>query len=86
MPRPMSTTDRERRSAAAKLAAATRAHSRQQVLFRVVRRLREGGTFTPAEFCEICGRWLDDRQSKARGIGPECWWHVLAGLTKDDDD
>jgi hypothetical protein len=73
---------RQRRSDGAKKAAATRARRKEQLLYRVVQRLKDGGTFTAADNCEICGRMLDDPQSLARGIGSECWQRVLTALER----
>jgi hypothetical protein len=32
--------------------------------------------------CEICGRALSDPESIKRGIGSECWQHVLSAVEK----
>jgi hypothetical protein len=70
-------------SAAAKRAAETRRRRKERKVYQVVRRLKDGGTFTPGDHCEICGRGLDDPQSLARGIGSDCWQLILAGLEAD---
>jgi hypothetical protein len=81
---------RQRRSAGAKRAAQTRKRRQEQNLYNVVQRLMDGGTFIPANNCEICGKRLDDPQSKVRGIGSDCWQRVLTRLeaserVRDDD-
>jgi hypothetical protein len=70
----------KRRSAGAKKAAVTRAKRVEAKLYEVVQRLKDGGTFLTAAECEICGKRLDDPQSRARGIGSDCWQRVLDRL------
>ena len=71
---------RERRSIAAKRAAQTRQRRKERRVYEVVARLEGGGVLHPGINCEICGRGLDDPQSKARGIGSDCWQLVLASI------
>ena len=42
-----------------------------------MQRLKEGGKLTPGTHCEICGKTLGDPESKARGIGSDCWQFIL---------
>lgn len=67
----------QRRSIAAKRAATTRAKRRQVRLYGVVKQHMSDGKFPSALHCRICGRGLSDAESKARGIGSECWAEVL---------
>lgn len=69
-----------RRSAAAKKAAKTRADRKEKRVYAVVQRLKNDGTFIPAPHCEICGKALDDTESRARGIGSDCWQQILQRL------
>jgi hypothetical protein len=72
--------------------ASEAAKRKDRMVYQVVQRLRDGGTFTPGTHCEICGRGLDDPDSKARGadvsptpgIGSECWQLILAALEPAD--
>jgi hypothetical protein len=72
----------DRRSAAAKKAAETRRLRKERLVYETVQRLQAGGVLTPGINCEICGRGLTDRQSKARGIGSDCWQLIMAHLTR----
>jgi hypothetical protein len=69
-----------RRSTAAKKAADTRRQRKERLVYQVVQRLKDGGALTPGTHCHICGRGLDDPESKARGIGSDCWQLILASL------
>lgn len=69
-----------RRSAAAKRAAETRRRRVERLVYETARRLNAGGVFIPGHACAICGKGLTDRQSKARGIGSDCWQKVLASM------
>ncbi len=69
-----------RASTAAKKAAETRRRRKERQVYRIVQRLNDGGTLTPATNCEICGRGLDDPESLARGIGSDCWQQILAAI------
>lgn len=66
-----------RMSAAAKKAAKTRAERKERNVYRVVAKLKAGGKLTPGTHCEICGKGLGDPESKARGIGSDCWQFIL---------
>jgi Family of unknown function (DUF6011) len=69
-----------RASAAAKKAAQTRRRRRERLVYKAVQRLMDGGALTPGTNCEICGRGLDDPESKARGVGSDCWQLILAAI------
>jgi hypothetical protein len=72
----------ERRSAAAKQAAETRrGHTRVRV-FRIARRIAANQATGPARNCYVCGKSLTDAASIERGIGSECWRHVLLQVTE----
>jgi hypothetical protein len=72
-----------RRSEAAIRAAATRATRQQRRVYEAARRLRDHA-LTPRTSCRICGRPLSDQESRARGIGTECWQAVLTVLNDGD--
>lgn len=67
----------ERRSKAASKAADTRARRRERLVYEVAQRLKDGGTLTPSARCIFCRRALSDAESRARGIGAECWQGAL---------
>lgn len=71
-----------RRIAAATKAAETRRRRKEKLVYEVVQRLKADGqsAFCPGEVCGICGRGLDDPESRARGIGSDCWQQILAAL------
>jgi hypothetical protein len=69
-----------RRSRAAAKAAETRRRRVEQKVYRVAGNLRLGHRYGPAQHCYICEKALGDPDSVARGIGSECWQHVLAAL------
>jgi len=69
---------KQRRSKAAKKAAATRTRRRELKLARVVQRWEDTGLLPgPRYSCALCGRGVTDPESIKRGIGPECWQDVL---------
>jgi hypothetical protein len=71
---------RKRRSAAAKEAAKTRRERTERRIYQIAKQMSEGGRLFPWHHCVICSKALDDFQSIKRGIGSECWQHVLARL------
>jgi hypothetical protein len=68
----------ERRSKRAKKAAETRRRRRKEKLHAIAK--RDTVKIGPRRHCYICGRHLDDPESVARGIGPECWQDFLCFL------
>jgi len=50
---------------------------RESRIGAMAKRVAEGLKIGPSLHCNVCGRPLDDRDSMIRGIGPECWQHVL---------
>jgi hypothetical protein len=73
---------RVRRSDAAKRAAETRHCRRERKVYEIVRRIRAGQDLRSG-YCHICRRVLSDPESKARGIGSECWQDVLSTLSAE---
>ena len=69
----------ERRSAAARKAAVTRAKRKEKAVYEAAR-LLEAKQLEPRQHCRICGRILSDPESIRRGIGSECWQRVLGAL------
>ncbi len=70
----------ERASVAAKKSADTHRQRKERNVYQVAQRLKNGGALTPGTHCHICGRGLDDPESKARGIGSDCWQLILASI------
>lgn len=71
----------ERRREAAVRAAETRRLRQERKVYDAVRRIASGELLGPRRACFICGRGLDDPDSKRRGIGSDCWQSVLAAKT-----
>jgi len=69
----------QRRQEAAARAVATRKRRREKAVYRAAEDLK-ANKLTPGQTCRICGRCLGDPESIARGIGSECWGHVLGVL------
>jgi hypothetical protein len=72
----------ERRNAAAKQAAETRREHIRVFVFRIARRIAANQATGPAQSCYVCGKSLTDAVSIERGIGSECWRHVLLQVTE----
>jgi hypothetical protein len=70
----------ERRSAAARKSARTRARRREAKLGKIVSLAINGVPTGPSESCILCGKRLSDQVSIARGIGSECWQGVLVAI------
>jgi hypothetical protein len=68
----------DRRSRAAKKAAATNAERRALKVRIIAERIAARQATGPARFCFVCRKKLTDQQSVNRGIGSECWQTVLA--------
>jgi hypothetical protein len=75
----------ERRSRAAKKAAATRGRRRERQVYNIVERISSGHSIGPRYDCAICGRSLDDPESITRGIGSECWQFVLQVIAHEQE-
>jgi Family of unknown function (DUF6011) len=71
----------ERRSEAAKKAAATRHKRQERKTYEAARKIVEGHKLGPRHHCVICGKGLSDTESIGRGIGSECWQGVLGIIT-----
>jgi hypothetical protein len=72
----------ERRSLAAKKAAATKSERRALKVLIIAKRAAAEQAIGPRSRCYVCGKKLTDRQSIERGIGPECWQDVLNTVTE----
>jgi hypothetical protein len=79
---------RERRREGANRAAVTRAKRRELKVAEVAERARQGSGVGARKTCYICGKYLTDPPSIARGIGPECRQDILAYIeaAKTGDD
>jgi hypothetical protein len=71
---------RVRRSNSAKRAAETRRQRREKKVYEIVKRIQAGQDLRSL-WCRICRRALSDPESKARGIGSECWQDVMKRLS-----
>jgi hypothetical protein len=71
----------ERRSQAAKEAAKTRDKRKELRVWETAKRIVAEEQTGPREHCYVCGRYLTDPESIARGIGSECWQHVLEHIS-----
>jgi hypothetical protein len=72
----------ERRSRAAKKAAATKLERRELKVQIIAKRIAAAQATGPRKRCYVCGRGLTDLQSISRGIGSECWQDALTALTR----
>jgi hypothetical protein len=61
-------------------AIATADRRRKRRIYEAGQRILAGGHYGPASSCYICGKALFDPPSEKRGIGPECWDHVLSWI------
>jgi len=68
---------RERRARGAKKAVETRKQRREKKIYEVVKRMMADDPIGRGFCCAICGRLLEDPQSRERGIGPECWQDII---------
>jgi hypothetical protein len=68
----------ERRSHAAKKAAATCAVRKERLVHEIAKRYVAGEKIGPRNYCAICGKKLSASEAKARGIGSECWQGLLS--------
>jgi hypothetical protein len=68
---------RQRRVAGAKRAVITRARRRQRLIWQAANKLVQDENTGPAVVCICCRKKLTDPASIGRGIGSECWQHVL---------
>jgi len=59
----------------------TRARRREQKFREAVQALRDHA-LTPGHSCRTCKKHLSDPASITRGVGPECWQHVLAAVER----
>jgi hypothetical protein len=72
----------ERRSEAAKRAAATKRQRRDRRVYEVARRIMAHEGIGRQRYCFICGKSLTDAESIVRGIGSDCWQEVLAAIAR----
>jgi hypothetical protein len=70
----------EQASQAAKKAAVTRRKRQEKRVWEAAWKIVMGLKTGPRHNCYCCGKGLDDPQSIERGIGSECWQHVLSKL------
>jgi hypothetical protein len=61
-------------------AKATRERRRQKLIYQAGKHILAGGNYGPRHSCYICHKAMFDAPSVTRGIGPECWDHVLSTI------
>jgi hypothetical protein len=71
-----------RRQEAAQRAAATRARRHERRVLQTAQAIVAGNQFGPRNHCVICRKALSDEASIARGIGSECWQHLLGRIER----
>jgi hypothetical protein len=72
----------ERMANAAKQAVATRKRRREARIHEAAKRYLSERGVGKQTHCYCCHRVLTDPESIDRGIGPECWEHVLYHVTR----
>ncbi|MBR0778733.1 hypothetical protein JQ625_28230 [Bradyrhizobium diazoefficiens] len=73
--------ERKQREEAIARGVAKRAKRREQKFREAVQALRDNA-LRPMSYCRCCKKDLTDPASIARGIGPECWEHVLKAVER----
>ena len=66
-------------------AVATRARRRAKVIHGIAAGILADRQYGPRNFCCICEKALTDSESIQRGIGPECWDHILILIEHEKD-
>jgi Family of unknown function (DUF6011) len=74
--------EHERRSAGAKKAAVTRARRQEKQVWQAANQIVQNKQTGPRTSCVCCWKSLTDPESIARGIGSECWQHVLTAIER----
>ena len=74
--------EHERRSAGAKKAAVTRARRQEKQIWHAASLIVQNERTGPAHICICCWKSLSDPESIGRGIGSECWQHVLTAVER----
>ena len=65
----------------AKKAAETRKRRVEKKVYEVAQRILDGKPgLSGRKSCYVCGKGFSDQKSIGRGVGPECWSHVLARI------
>ncbi|ATQ66888.1 MULTISPECIES: DUF6011 domain-containing protein [Methylosinus] len=72
-------TLRERRKVSAAKGAVTNKRRRDKRIHDIAKKII-GGANLSSTSCVCCGRALTDPETIERGIGPECWSHVLEAI------
>ena len=71
-----------RKQAGIAQAVATRARRREQHINLIAEKYVAGHRFGPRQQCVICRTFLSDPVSIQRGIGSECWDHMLQWIER----
>jgi hypothetical protein len=74
-----------RRKEGAAKAVKTRAPRHSNLIYEVGASILAGRKYGPRSFCCICKKSLSDQVSIERGIGPECWDHILTLIEHSKD-
>jgi Family of unknown function (DUF6011) len=66
----------------ARQAAATRQRRYQQRIHSIAKQILEADGIGERHCCALCKKALTDPTSVKRGIGPECWDHVMRAVKR----
>jgi hypothetical protein len=72
----------ERRRQAITKGVATRKRRREKRIWSAAQRWLQNAQLGPRQHCVCCGKGLSDTISIERGIGSECWQHVLTAIER----
>ena len=73
----------EKLSRAAKQAVETRRKRVEKKVYEVAQKILDGSPgLGGRDSCYVCGKGFSDDKSIARGVGPECWQHVMARIER----
>jgi hypothetical protein len=72
----------ERKRQAIAKGIATRKQRRERRIWSTAQRLVQRAQLGPRNHCVCCGKGLGDAASIERGIGSECWQHVLRAIER----
>jgi hypothetical protein len=70
------------RKASAAKAALTRKRRRERQIYSIAKKILAKQFLGPRRRCAICEKVLSDPVSIERGIGSECWGHVLEAIER----
>ncbi len=77
---------RQRKADGIKKAVATRKARHERKIYAIALLILHDHDIGNRETCACCAKVLTDQESIDRGIGPECWQHVLASIQRQKDE